>query len=346
MQSLRLAEERLDGFLNALRDEGELYAPVAREVQSGKAQGTEVFALERIEDPRRARPDALRTILPFKKLLLPPRVTVTRGDARGWRDGDDEPIAPMIFYGAHACDVHALKILDLLFLSDFPDPSYRRRREKLTVIGYGCMPDEKCFCQSLGTATVDDGFDLFFTPLRGRYLVTIGSARGDDLVRRHAVGFEPASRGDTQEYLARLKERTASFSLSLDTHDLPYVLELKKGDPVWEELGRKCLCCGSCSIVCPTCTCFNLWDQMPSEGCSERLRCWDACLYRDYAVVAGGHNFRERRADRVRNRYYHKQEAFVREFGMPSCVGCGRCIENCPTGIHVVEVFQHVRGEA
>ncbi len=65
-----------------------------------------------------------------------------------------------------------------------------------------------------------------------------------------------------------------------------------------------------------------------------------------YALVAGGHNFREKRADRVKNRYYHKQEAFVREFGMPSCVGCGRCIENCPTGINVVEVFQYVRGEA
>ncbi|MFN8547499.1 MAG: hypothetical protein U0527_05885 [Candidatus Eisenbacteria bacterium] len=211
MQSLRLAEERLDGFLNALRDEGELYAPVAREVQSGKAQGTEVFALERIEDPRRARPDALRTILPFKKLLLPPRVTVTRGDARGWRDGDDEPIAPMIFYGAHACDVHALKILDLLFLSDFPDPSYRQRREKLTVIGYGCARREVLL--PVGTATVDDGFDLFFTPLRGRYLVTIGSARGDDscaATRSVSAGLARRHPGSTW----RGSRRTASFALA------------------------------------------------------------------------------------------------------------------------------------
>ena len=102
-----------------------------------------------------------------------------------------------------------------------------------------------------------------------------------------------------------------------------------------------------------TCPCF--WNSFPNcqraqraaraEGVARRVRTWDACLYRDYALVAGGHNFRATRADRVKNRYYHKQEAFVREFGKPSCVGCGRCIENCPTGINVVEVFQTVRGE-
>jgi len=85
-------------------------------------------------------------------------------------------------------------------------------------------------------------------------------------------------------------------------------------------------------------------DELTADG-AQRVRTWDACLYRDYALVAGGHNFRAERADRVRNRYYHKQEAFVRQYGMPSCVGCGRCIENCPTGIHVVEVFEAVRGE-
>ena len=120
---------------------------------------------------------------------------------------------------------------------------------------------------------------------------------------------------------------------------------MKKDDPVWDELASKCLCCGSCSMVCPTCSCFNVADRIEEDGTASRVRTWDSCLYRDYAVVAGGHNFRADRGDRVRTRYYHKQEAFVREFGMPSCVGCGRCIENCPTGIHVVEVFQHVRGE-
>ena len=143
----------------------------------------------------------------------------------------------------------------------------------------------------------------------------------------------------------RDRDRRDAFQLQLDVADLPYVLEMKKDDPVWDELAGKCLCCGSCSMVCPTCSCFNVADRIEEDGTASRIRTWDSCLYRDYAVVAGGHNFRADRGDRVRTRYYHKQEAFVREFGMPSCVGCGRCIENCPTGIDVVEVFRHVRGD-
>jgi sulfhydrogenase subunit beta (sulfur reductase) len=177
-------------------------------------------------------------------------------------------------------------------------------------------------------------------------MVTVASARGDDIVVAHRDLFRPVARADTREYLERSRRREAAFTLSMDTSDLPYILELKKDDPVWTELGKKCLCCGSCSMVCPTCACFNVADEISGAGCASRVRTWDACLYKDYALVAGGHNFRAHRADRVKNRYYHKHEAFVRKFGMPSCVGCGRCIENCPTGINVVEVFQHVRGES
>jgi sulfhydrogenase subunit beta (sulfur reductase) len=330
--------EHLPRLLEGLRAWGTLYAPVER--------APDVFSLEAIDDVSRARPDALRTILPFKKLLLKPRFTmleVTDGGVTA--EGADNDPTPKIFFGAHACDVHALKIFDMLYLSDYVDPYYRRNRELLTVVGYGCMPDDKCFCESTGTDTVDDGFDLFLTPLEERFLVTVPSARGDEIVMAHEGLFQPATRQDTKDYLARVRTREASFRLSMDLADLPYILELKRDDPVWDELGKKCLCCGSCSMVCPTCSCFNVMDEITHEHRRARVRCWDACLYADYALVAGGHNFREDRADRVRNRYYHKQEAFVREFGMPSCVGCGRCIENCPTGINVVEVFQHVRGE-
>jgi sulfhydrogenase subunit beta (sulfur reductase) len=338
MQTLRMRSELLPELLTGLKAWGTLYAPVER--------GQGAFSLEAVDDVSRARPDALRTIVPFKKLLLKPRFTALerRGDGPEI-EGKDNNGEHKVLFGIHACDIHALRILDLMYLSDYPDPYYRSNRSKLTVVGYGCVPDDKCFCQSMGCATVDEGFDLFLTPLEGRYLVTVASARGDDIVRASAELFRPATWNDTRDYLDRLQQRQKEFTLSLDITDLPYVLELKKGDPVWEELGKKCLCCGSCSMVCPTCTCFNVFDEIPREGVRSRVRTWDSCLYPDYALVAGGHNFRETRADRVKNRYYHKQEAFVREFGMPSCVGCGRCIENCPTGINVVEVFEHVRGD-
>ncbi len=338
MQTLRMKTELLPTFLEGVRAWGPLYAPVER------VPG--VFAIELIEDVAKARPEAVRTILPLKKLLLKPRFSmVERRGGLPMAQGQDGTTGPSVYFGAHACDIHALKIMDMMYLADYADPYYKKNREMLTVIGYGCFPDEKCFCHSLGTANVDDGFDLFLTPLEGRYLVTVGSARGDDIVRATPGMFQPATRQDTRDYLDRLRRRQEAATLSLNVTDLPYVMELKKEDPVWEELGKKCLCCGSCSIVCPTCTCFNVADEIPREDGAARVRSWDSCLYREYAMVAGGHNFREKRADRVKNRYYHKQEAFVREFGKPSCVGCGRCIENCPTGINVVEVFNYVRGE-
>jgi len=307
------------------------------------------FKLQVLEDVSQARPAALRTVIPFKKLLLAPSFTMMKGGFAEIGEIDTAPgepgRGPHVFFGAHACDIHALKILDLLYLSNYVDPYYAANRERLLVIAYGCWPDGNCFCDSLGTSTADDGFDLALTPLDGRFLVTVATSIGDDIVRAASDLFTPASPDDIRDYMARLRSRKDAFELDLDVADLPYVLEMKKDDPVWDELARKCLCCGSCSIVCPTCSCFNVADRIEEDGSASRVRTWDSCLYRDYALVAGGHNFRADRGDRVRTRYYHKQEAFVREFGMPSCVGCGRCIENCPTGIHVVEVFQHVRGE-
>jgi sulfhydrogenase subunit beta (sulfur reductase) len=340
MQTLRMKSGLLGEFLAGLRAWGRVWAPVEC--------GNGLHTLEVIDaDVTRARPDALRTILPFKKLLLKPRFTMLRSEAgMSVATEHDNDAGPQVLFGAHACDVHALKILDLLYLSDFPDPYYRRNREQLVVVGYGCWPDERCFCASMNTSSVDDGFDLFLTRLDSCFLVVVGSSVGDDIVRANRHLFEPATRQDTRQYLERLRERETAFTLELDVTDLPFVLELKRDDPVWDELGRKCLCCGSCSMVCPTCSCFNVMDEVLSDGGAARVRTWDSCLFRDYAMVAGGHNFRGDRGERVRNRYYHKQEAFVREFGMPSCVGCGRCIENCPTGINVVEVFEHVRGTA
>ncbi len=339
MQTLRLKTELLPDLVTALGAWGAVWAPVE--------QAPEVFTLERINDPTRARPDALRTILPFKKLLLEPSLVMLEGSTGAHASiCDDGDRGRQVLFGAHPCDVHALRILDLLLLSDYADPYYRWNRDQLTVVGYACWPDDKCFCQSLDTSTTDSGFDLFLTPLEERTLVAVGTSRGDDIVRANAHLFEPATRQDTRDYLARLRDRRHAFQLELDVADLPFVLELKSEDPVWDELGARCLCCGSCSMVCPTCSCFDVRDVLGPDGRARRVRTWDSCLHRDYAVVAGGHNFRADRADRVRNRYYHKQSAFVREFGMPSCVGCGRCIENCPTGINVVEVFQHVRGDA
>ena len=231
MQTLRMNSTLLPELLEALKGWGSVWAPVER------APG--VFSLEVIDDDvTRARPEALRTIVPFKKLLLKPRFTMLSGRTGATpTDPLDNDAGAQVLFGVHACDVHALKILDLLYLTDYADPYYQRNREQLVVIGYGCWPDEHCFCESMDTSSVDDGFDLFLTPLEDRFLVAVGTSVGDDIVRANPHLFEAATRQDTHDYLRRLREREEAFSLEIDVTDLPYVLELKKDDPVWDELG-------------------------------------------------------------------------------------------------------------
>ena len=155
MQTLRLDATRLLDFIGFLMDRGPVWAPV--ETEEG------IFTLQQLEDPSHARPDALRTVVPFKKLLLAPGFTMMRGAFAGTGGIETESVdadqRPQVFFGAHACDVHALKILDLLYLSHYVDPFYAAKRENLMVVGYGCWPDDKCFCDSLGPSTADDGFD-------------------------------------------------------------------------------------------------------------------------------------------------------------------------------------------
>ena len=127
---------------------------------------------------------------------------------------------------------------------------------------------------------------------------------------------------------------------------MPSLMELYWDDELWNELGDRCLSCGACTLVCPTCPCFNVIDEVNLDSTKgERMRKWDSCMFREYSMVAGGHNFREARADRLKLRFTHKLQAFVGEFGKPACVGCGRCIDICPVDIDIRTVAMRLKGE-
>jgi sulfhydrogenase subunit beta (sulfur reductase) len=123
-------------------------------------------------------------------------------------------------------------------------------------------------------------------------------------------------------------------------------MDLEYENEIWREIGEKCLGCGTCSMVCPTCYCYAVFDDLNLDADSgQRKRRWDSCLFKDYALVAGGHNFRAECSSRVKNRYFHKQRGFVRQYGRPSCVGCGRCIVYCPAGVDILEIVRKLRSE-
>lgn len=336
MKALKLKRKDLNPYLESLRRYGTVYGPVRK---------GDKFIYDELDDLDRLDLRMLRTIVPVKKFLVPPRFQAFTFDDRSYHTELDL-IKPSVIFGVHPCEIHGILILDKLFAERFPDPYYVERRRKTAILGMSCVPDDKCFAKSTNTHFVESGFDLAFNDLGDDYLVWVGSSLGDDLIRYRLDLFDENIRpADLDHYVKWRRWRDSQYQLKMDLTGMPDIMELSHDSPVWQELGEKCLSCGACSMVCPTCTCYNMADRMnPAvlEGFRERF--WDSCMFKEFALVAGGHNFRENRADRVRLWYTHKLKAFITEFGKPACVGCGRCIDTCPVDINVREVVRKLRG--
>lgn len=338
MKILKLPKDRLDFFASVLQQFGEVHAPVKTKA------GYAFQPLDRWSD---AVLDYTRTVLPPRKYFLPVRETMfTYIHGKGYQAGSEDLHRRVVLFGVHACDIYGINILERVFSEGaFPDPYFRARRKNVAVIGIDCHPDEHCFCHSMHADDVDRGFDLFFNDIGDEYLVMVGTALGDDMVLATGPLFQEVTRTDIDEYKRRLTKRRSEFRLDVDLQDLPEIFELEYSSEIWEELGARCLACGNCSNVCPTCYCYDVKDEVqPGGKDGTRVRTWDTCLYGQHAEVAGGENFRHSQASRIKFRFYHKQRGFVAEYGRPSCVGCGRCIEACPVDIHVVEVINRLRG--
>lgn len=337
MKILKLPKEKLDFFAAVVQQFGEVHAPVEQDGQ---------YAFKRLSRWSEARLDYHRTLLPPKKYFLPPREVLFRYRPEAGYQAETEGLDQrLVLFGVHACDIYALNILDQVFAGAFPDPYYQTRRQNITVIGIECHPDQHCFCRSMRAGFVHHGFDLFFFDLGDFYLTMVGTARGDDMVLATGPLFQPVTGADIDEYKRRSSIRGQEFTLEVEIRDLPEIFEMEYQAGIWDALGEKCLSCGSCSMVCPTCYCYDVADDAAlGSAASRRARTWDSCLFATHALVAGGHNFRSSRVSRIKFRYYHKQRGFVAEYGRPSCVGCGRCIVACPAHIDITEVIRQMRG--
>jgi sulfhydrogenase subunit beta (sulfur reductase) len=339
MKIVKLPKENLGQFITHLGAFGEIHAPVKR--------GEESFTFEEVTDLSKIALDCIRTILPLKKYFFKPIEVMFNFSAQmGFEVPFEKNGKKLIIFGAHPCDIHGLKILDLVMGGRYVDSYYFARRNQAVIVGLDCVPDEYCFCRSTGTDFVDSGFDLFLSDIDGSYLVRVGTSLGDDIVTAAGSIFCRVEQYDREAYKARSIQRRESFQTEIQLQDLPEIMDLEYENVLWNQLGEKCLGCGTCSMVCPTCCCYAVFDQLNLDADSgQRKRRWDSCLFSDYALVAGGHNFRCERFSRVKNRYFHKQRGFVSQYGRPSCVGYGRCKAYCPAGVDILEVVQKLRSE-
>lgn len=277
------------------------------------------------------------TILPPKKYLLPPRTKLFSFSTAANDVTDDASLAkptPRVLFGLHACDINAINRLDQVFLEgDYADPYYAAQRAATMIVGISCMPTAHCFCNAWHTDEVSQGYDLFLHDIGDRYLVTILSVEAAEILSRstHACEAVPADSVAFQRRQARFKE---AFSPMPDVSSLSMLMDAYYHDPLWDELGERCLSCTACSAVCPTCHCFDISDILsPSGEEGVRVRTWDSCCSPDFEAVTGGHNFEATAASRVRHRFYHKFLGYLNRTDEILCTGCGRCDIACKAGI-------------
>ena len=324
----------LPALVSAFMETYEVVAPVKRD------QG---YAFETIESPDDIELAYPTTMASPKKYFLPPTETLFPFDARAEEVASfAAEITPRVIFGAHACDINAVNRLDLVFKDGrYPDPYYVARRNATLIVGISCMPSETCFCHLWGSDEARFGYDLFLHRLGDKFLVSISSVEAANILES-AVDLRDATNEDRIEFRHATRARQAAFNPDIpEIQDVAMLMDAFHSDPFWEELGSKCLACNACAAVCPTCFCFDIQDVLDPDGqTGERQRIWDACTSPQFAVVAGGHNFRPTGRERVRHRMYHKLNGFLATYDRMLCVGCGRCVKACKADINPIRVLE------
>jgi sulfhydrogenase subunit beta (sulfur reductase) len=278
--------------------------------------------------------------LPFREQL-----SLTRFHDGGWDQEISYRIQPRAILGLRACDVNALVRLDKVLLKGpFPSPYYLARRKNTFTIGLDHDPCETGFCSSVGADGVTHGFDLFLTDLGDRYFAAIDSDRGFRVLE--AVESCEVGEADREAWKAIRRRIASAVRVRVETDNLPKLLDIEFDSPVWKKWGDKCLSCGTCAMVCPTCYCYGVKEEVsPDFAECRKVKQLHSCNLVDFATVAGGHDFRPSRASRLKYRYYHQHRGFMEAYDEPLCVGCNRCGDACLSGINPPDVIRDLQAE-
>ncbi|HDQ73675.1 MAG TPA: hypothetical protein ENN19_16490 [Chloroflexi bacterium] len=298
-----------------------------------------------------------RPEISIKDYLLPATETLLRIENRGGEIVQEEvlPDRRQVIFGARPCDAHGLAAIDALFLDqEPPDRYYRHHRERTTLVGMACPPLAEgalpwvgCFCTSVGGAPDDTAHvDVLLRPSDGGYQVEAVTDKGVALMADLNLEERPKESEQKPGFFrkTRFLEQAGTVPVTPPAEWRP----LFEGQ-IWRRHGERCLSCRICTYVCPACRCFDVVDRVVDErpGVTriERIRVWDACTSPNYRRVAGGHNPRATKPERLRNRFFCKFCYYPEDFGPLGCVGCGRCIVSCPVDIDVTEVMRDVAAE-
>ncbi len=279
----------------------------------------------------------------WKKLLHPSTATLwqaARSDHSFTIEPDESDAAPYAFIGVRACELAAIAIQDKVFLGGaFVDPIYKRNREGVFIVAVNCtQAGGTCFCVSAGTGPrAGAGYDLALTEIideaQHYFVVEVGTERGAAVLDQ--IPHHEASADEYQHAQELIEDAARHMGRTIDLTETQARLYESYEHPHWEEVAERCLMCGNCTMVCPTCFCATVEDVIDLAGeHAERRRLWDSCFTMDFSYIHGG-SVRYTPKARYRQWLTHKMATWIDEFGMRGCVGCGRCITWCPVGIDI-----------
>ena len=327
-----LKTEALAGALRALLSSHSVYAP------AGEAE-RQAFTKLSPDNLRDVNLKGLPTLSP-KEIVFPRSETLFGVSLESGEAFQPASEGPIVLFGVRPCDARGISNLDQVFLDEeYTDTAYNERRKMMTVISLACAEpvSAACFCDSMGGGPDDEeGSDIIFRETKNAdvYVISILTEKGKEIesIWESTGLLSPAGNKKPVD------PQPCTLTVAKPS-DLSEKLKAAFEDPLWARFSEACLGCGVCSFICPTCYCFDI-DAETSGDMANSFRCWDCCLFSDYSRMAGGHNPRPTKKERLRQRYLHKLSWFDERYGRTLCVGCGRCLSKCPTGLDIVSVIE------
>ena len=330
---IHLKPKSLYQWLDRIANQEELVAP--REVDG-------ILLYQPISNTKEIVWDYIRPVLSVKEFFFPAteRLLKIEKTSQTIRLTETLPDQKQVLFGVRPCDARGIEAMDALFIETDPvDLNYAKHRENSVIIGMACSQmGDTCFCDRTGSGLEDPrGSDIFLKQTESGFEVQVLTEKGLQIALE-AWGLTTA-------------KITKPKKLETNLPDLP---EREAWPPqfnnqYWEDISERCLSCRICAYVCPTCRCFDVRDEtLPSDNGSqqyERIRCWDSCASTTYRKIAGGHNPRAEKGQRLRNRFFCKFYYYPEQYGPTACTGCGRCIDSCPVNIDITEVMSHISTE-
>jgi len=338
MEKKLLKKDKLSGIVKKMAADKTVYAPVQDEDNVlFKVLGPGMEPLVSFANTKNA---PKKVFFPHSELLLK-YTRSPKGMVFAAMPADEKEF---VLFGVRPCDARSFALLDMLFDQEkWKDPYYIEKRKKGAVISLACVqpPYASCFCTSVdGSPTSTQGADILLTDLGESYLVEFITPKGEGL----AAYFGEATAADAgaEAKKAEIAEKSAAAIQSkIPGRAIKPILDVSFEHPFWDTIYGKCLACGTCTYMCPTCHCFDISDEIKGDN-GVRIRNWDSCMFPLFTKETSGHNPRTSQKQRWRQRLMHKFKYYVDNFDAIACVGCGRCVMSCPVNIDIRKIVTDI----